>query len=234
MIVGLIGGWLTDTVVQRLAATFDDGCDRLDIHHQAECECFVRHRIVPQLQDLSAARGVLLGALILLAFALLTGTVGPAEWNWVRVTILGVTLSAVFIAGTVPEHFLQEHLWKHIVRGHIPRVFLWTLGALVVTWGITEYVNIETFIRDRPLEVIVVSALVGLIPESGPHLLFVTLYAKGVVPFTVLLTSSIVQDGHGMLPLLAQSRRAFIMVKSINLAVGILVGVALYFVGTLL
>ena len=115
-----------------------------------------------------------------------------------------------------------------------PRVFLWTLGALAVTWVITEYVNIETFIRDRPLEVIFVSALVGVIPESGPHLLFVTLYAKGVISFNVLLTSSIVQDGHGMLPLLAQSRRAFIMVKSINLAVGILVGVALYFVGTLL
>jgi len=42
----------------------------------------------------------------------------------------------------------------------------------------------------------------------------------------VLLANSIVQDGHGMLPLLADSRRDFLRVKLINFAVGLLIGLA--------
>jgi hypothetical protein len=36
------------------------------------------------------------------------------------------SLLALFIVSTVPEHFLEERLWEHIVKVHIPRVFLWT------------------------------------------------------------------------------------------------------------
>jgi len=79
--------------------------------------------------------------------------------------------------------------------------------------------------------VLLVAALVGIIPESGPHLFFVTLYAQGAIPFSVLLTSSVVQDGHGMLPLLAHSGRAFIIVKIINLIAGLLFGSALLAAG---
>ena len=66
--------------------------------------------------------------------------------------------------------------------------------------------------------------LAGLIPESGPHLLFLTLFAKGAIPFSILMASSIVQDGHGMLPLLAHSRIDFLRIKGINFAVGLVVG----------
>lgn len=44
-----------------------------------------------------------------------------------------------------------------------------------------------------------------IIPESGPHLIFVMMYAQGLVTFSVLFTTSFVQDGHGMLPLLSYS-----------------------------
>ena len=66
--------------------------------------------------------------------------------------------------------------------------------------------------------------LVGLIPKSGPHLLFLTLFLEHAVPFSILRASSIVQDGHGMLPLLAESRRDFMKVKGINCLLGFLVG----------
>ena len=39
-----------------------------------------------------------------------------------------------------------------------------------------------------------------------------------------LLASSVVQDGHGMLPMLADSRRDFAVVKAIAFAVGLVVG----------
>ncbi len=42
---------------------------------------------------------------------------------------------------------------------------------------------------------------------------------------------SIVQGGHGAIPLLAESRQAFILVKAINMLVGLLVGAALLGLG---
>ena len=70
------------------------------------------------------------------------------------------------------------------------------------------------------------ACLIGLIPESGPHLVFVTMYAQHSIPFGVLLASSVVQDGHGLLPLLAHSRRAFITVKGVNFLFGLAAGAA--------
>jgi hypothetical protein len=61
-----------------------------------------------------------------------------------------------------------------------------------------------------------VAAVVGVIPESGPHLVFVALFASGVLPFSVLLASSAVQDGQGMLPLLAEPRVDLLRVKAIS------------------
>ena len=61
--------------------------------------------------------------------------------------------------------------------------------------------------QEKQLIVLLVACLVGLIPESGPHLIFLTLYAEGTIPLSIFLASSIVQDGHGMLPMLAESQQ---------------------------
>jgi hypothetical protein len=87
-----------------------------------------------------------------------------------------------------------------------------------------NHVEVEGALDAGRWYVLAVACLLGLIPESGPHLVFVTLFADGAIPFSTLLASSIVQDGHGMLPMLAHSRRAFVIVKTINLLVGLLVG----------
>ena len=78
--------------------------------------------------------------------------------------------------------------------------------------------------NDLEEAILLVACLIGLIPESGPHLLFLTLFVENIIPFSTFLASSIVQDGHGMLPLLAKSRRDFLKVKAINLLVGFLTG----------
>ena len=71
---------------------------------------------------------------------------------------------------------------------------------------------------------ILLATVVGVIPESGPHLVFVTLYAAGVIPFPVLLASSISQDGHASIPLLAESKKSFVWAKLINCLVAIIAG----------
>ena len=147
-------------------------------------------------------------------------------WNWIRITLLLSGLVGLLIVVTVPDHFLEEHLWNHIARTHVWRIFLWTVGALLLVHLIMAHVGAETLVQQGRLPLLVIACLIGIIPESGPHLVFVTLYAQGAIPFSVLLTSSIVQDGHGMIPLLAHSRRAFVVVKAINILIGLLVGLA--------
>jgi hypothetical protein len=68
------------------------------------------------------------------------------------------------------------------------------------------------------------AVLIGFIPESGPHLIFVALFFNGIIPFSILLANSIVQDGHGALPLLAESRKNFIYMKLISGAAGLITG----------
>jgi len=75
------------------------------------------------------------------------------------------------------------------------------------------------------------AALIGIVPESGPHLIFVMMYAKGIVPFSVLFTASFVQDGHGMLPLLSYSIKDSVLIKLFNLCFGITTGGILFFLG---
>jgi len=231
IVIGLIAGWLTEVLAGNRIVKRMHTCQKLEVHDPESCHCFPGKDIIRQLHELSLARGVLMGVLLLFLFGVASGTVGPDSWNWIRVTILITGLIGLFIVTTVPEHFLQEHLWSHIALKHVHRIFLWTFGALVVTWIATSYMHLTDIIQGNTLSMIMIAGLVGIVPESGPHLIFTTFYAKGLIPFVVLLTSSIVQDGHGMLPLLAHSRSQFFLVKAINLVIGLAVGLIVYYVG---
>ena len=94
-----------------------------------------------------------------------------------------------------------------------------------------DHLHLEGWLQHNQLIVLLIVCLVGLIPESGPHLLFLTLFTEHVVPFSILLASSIVQDGYGMLPLLAESRRDFLKVKVINWMAGFFAGLIGYVLG---
>jgi hypothetical protein len=221
--VALPAGALTDVLAR--SPVQGRGCDSLELHPaEPACDCFDVSMILPQLRRPSAARGTLMAGCGLFALALAAGAVGPPQWNWVRFSLLGVALFALFVVATVPEHFIEEHLWRHVVLQHVPRIFLWTLAAMSAIALLDHLVHAERLIRDNPWLMLGAAGLLGLLPESGPHLLFVTLYDGGSVPFSVLAASSIVQDGHGMLPLLAHSWRQFLEVKLINLVVGLIGG----------
>ena len=135
------------------------------------------------------------------------------------VIILGVLIWA-------SDHFVEEHLWHHIIVRHLPVVFGWTFGVMAFIGIGLHFIDISGWISDNTFLMILLAALVGIIPESGPHLIFVTLYASGIVPLPVLLASCISQDGHAALPLLAESKVSFVRAKVINAIAAILVGVA--------
>ncbi|MBN2505758.1 MAG: arsenic efflux protein [Verrucomicrobia bacterium] len=223
-VLGIAVGALSDLVARRWMPLTSRPCDGLQVHDQAKCHCYPRGHILEQWKDCSPARGILATALALFMLGLTAGQVGPERWSWIRVTLLLVSAVGLFIVITVPDHFLEEHLWEHVARRHVPRIFLWTLGALVAMHWLTEDFDVRGALERSRWLVLLIACLIGLIPESGPHLIFVTLFAQGLIPFGILLASSIVQDGHGMLPLLAHSRRGFVGVKLVSFIAGLLIG----------
>lgn len=146
------------------------------------------------------------------------------EWMNVMFAVLSVIILVVLVLAS--DHFVEEHLWHHIVEKHLPVIFAWTFGVMVFIGIGLHYIDISGWISDNTALMILLAALVGIIPESGPHLIFVTLYASGIVPLPVLLASCISQDGHAALPLLAESKVSFVRAKTINCAVAIAVGFA--------
>ena len=150
---------------------------------------------------------------------------------WMNLIFAFVSLIVVWFVATTGEHIIKEHLWEHIIRKHFLSIFLWTFGALLVIQVGLHYFDIEALISNNIPWMILLAVLIGIIPESGPHLLFVTLFATGVVPFSVLLASSISQDGHASLPLLAESKRSFAKAKIVNALVAAVAGYFCYLVG---
>lgn len=149
------------------------------------------------------------------------------EWMYWLFGALSVIVLAVLLFGN--DHFVEEHLWHHIVVRHLPSVFMWTFGVLLVLGFGLRYLDISSWINSNTVLMIILATLVGIIPESGPHLIFVTLYAAGVVPFPVLLASCISQDGHASLPLLAESKSGFVRAKLLNCAVALVAAFAAYY-----
>lgn len=224
LFLGLTAGYITDKMFKKNTGICV-GCEQqFEIHESETCHCFPRKNLKKQWQHCIPARGILGFTLFLFLFAVVTGQLGPPAWNWLKVTLVLVSAAALFIVSTVPDHFLEEHLWNHVVKTHVPRIFLWTFGALLVMHLLVDQLDLSSWLQDNQLLVLLAACLVGLIPESGPHLVFLTLYVEGSIPLSIFLASSVVQDGHGMLPLLAESRIDFFKVKTINLIVGLLLG----------
>jgi hypothetical protein len=129
-------------------------------------------------------------------------------------------------------HFLREHVYTHIIKKHIPKLFLWIFSTMLAVDFLIMNFNLEPFISELPkLVLIVFAALVGIIPESGPHLLFLILYSRGLIPFSVLLVNTLSQDGHGLLPLLSYSVRDTVYVQIFTTVFSLAVGIILFLIG---
>ena len=153
-------------------------------------------------------------------------TINLLSEDWMNVLFAGLSVIVLLVLLFASDHFVEEHLWHHIVRKHLPVIFAWTFGVLLVLGIGLQYVDISRWISDNTALMILLATLIGLIPESGPHMIFVTLFAAGVVPFPVLLASSISQDGHASIPLLAESKKSFAWAKLINCLVALIAGFA--------
>jgi hypothetical protein len=230
-ILGIIFAALVDKTIVFLKIKPCQECSIPNIHLEKECRCLNKIEIFGNLRDMSFVRFLLLFFVIISLFGFLSGSIGPEKWDWMRITFVVLLILTVFIVTTVPEHYLQKHIWNHIGKRHLWKIFLWTFSVLLITDIGLKFWNLDAFIKSHMPWVLLLAAIIGMIPESGPHLIFVTLFANGSIPFSVLLTSSIVQDGHGMLPLLSYTLRDSLLIKIFNLIIGLGLGLLLLSLG---
>lgn len=228
-LIGFVAGPVVDVLARSRGAS--EPCSDLLIHNTDDCHCFPGMEVLKQWRHPGWARIVLTASMLAFFAFVSAGLLGSSVRIWIRVTLLAVTLFGTFVVATVPDHFLHDHLWGHVVVKHVPRVFAWTFGVLLTVTALGELVDLGTYVQSNMWGVLAASGLIGVIPESGPHLIFVTMYADRLIPVSILVASSIVQDGHGMLPLLAESRKDFVLIKGINLVVGLGLGAMMLALG---
>lgn len=224
-IVGFLSGIATDFFTKKFNVDFHLHEHKFEVHEDESCPCFSISEIKLHLQNITFPRALLIGLMLILIGIQVHNIVELLEWNWINITLLVSNLFGLFVVVTVPNHFLEKHLWEHVLKKHLLKIFLWTLGTLLAIHFLESFLNVNQWIEGNLWVVLVIAVLVGIIPESGPHLIFVTLFASGAIPFSILIANSIVQDGHGTIPLLALSKKSFIYLKLINLAIGLLVGI---------
>lgn len=143
--------------------------------------------------------------------------------RWVVWPVFFLILPVLWWIRRGDDHFVREHLWEHIVCRHLPAVFLWSFGVLLVVETALHFADVSAWIGAHPLLMLPLAIGIGLIPQSGPHMAFVTLYAAGIIPFPVLLANTIVQDGHAALPLLSESRSSFFLAKGIKVLLALVI-----------
>jgi hypothetical protein len=233
-IIGILGGLAVDYFMKGRKVM-----PEINVHLELHNAEFEKHyinikNIWTGLKNMSFPRGALLGGLLLIIFGIFanefTEENGHGVWNWEQISFLVVMILGLFIIIAVSEHFLEKHLWDHVVKKHLLKILLWTFGALLLIEIFKTQLHLDAWIKANQFIILLMAVLIGIIPESGPHLIFVTLFISGTIPFSTLLASSIVQDGHGSLPLLAESKKSFLLAKAINIFIGLLVGlIGLYF-----
>jgi len=220
--LGMAVGVVTDFIAgkRKVKASCSSGC--LEIH-ESHIECCSMDLIIRQWKKCIPTRGIL--TVVLLAF--IVGVVSnqiELHELWMEITLLVLSVISLFVVATVPDHFLEDHLWRHVAVEHVPRIFAWTLGAMVVLHYAMGHLHMDNLEGGGKWAMLALACVTGLIPQSGPHMVFVMLFADGAIPMGVFVASCIVQEGHGLLPMLAHSRHVFVMIKILKFVLGFLIG----------
>jgi len=225
-VIGFLVGYLTDRFYKKEVLLLGNDLHEFELHSEDTYRSLSLSLIKKQLVNITFPRALLIGMLVVFLALLATNSVAAHEENWIRISLAITTFFGLYVVATVPDHFLEKHLWQHVLKKHLLRIFLWTFGTLLFLYYMQSLLDIDAWIHSNYIIVLLIAVLIGIIPESGPHLIFVTLFASGTIPFSILLASSIVQDGHGTLPLLAISQKSFVILKAINVVTGLVVGIA--------
>lgn len=244
-VVAIISGVIVDFFSSRgRSKDTTEGCRTGYTVHEEHLES---HDAAGKARTFGWKRAVLSAGLLLFALALASGHLSHShggeehvhgalsllDEGWMNVLFGLLCLFLLWIIARGSDYLVDSHLWNHIIKKHFLSVFLWTAGVLTAVQAGMMFFDIAGWLSGNTALLILMAALIGIIPESGPHLIFVTLFATGSIPMSVLAASSISQDGHASIPLLAEDKKAFVKTKALNVAIALAVGYGMYFIETL-
>ena len=106
-------------------------------------------------------------------------------------------------------------------------LFILALGS--GNYGAGETI-ITSFLSQTGLTAVIIGVLVGIIPGCGPQIIFVTLFTKGLVPFSALLANAISQDGDALFPLIAIDKKSAFWATVYNTIPALLFGILAYYI----
>lgn len=200
------------------------------VTHDEEC-CSQQHvhvkLITHNFRKITIERAFLMAIILLVTFNILLPEHGEHEHGLLSpesVVFLLLSLVSLFIVMSVPEHFLKEHIWGHVLKKHFVRLFIWSIGTIFAIQLLQNFYPIEHLVSKNLSVMLVISVLIGILPISGPHLFIFTIFMQGLIPFSILFANSLVQEGHAGIPLLAENKKAFIWIKIIKIAIALCIG----------
>ncbi len=236
IVLSLVAGFITHAIVGKTHA-FHGSSDHLEIHPGHDREILSLSHVKSFFSSFDLKKTVLLISLVFISVLIAT-ELGHGHYHhahhahdcslhgtildhhhpmWIAVAFFIASLSAFGLVLFFSSHFVNEHVWDHIIKKHFLKIFLWIFGSIAILYYVSEAMDIEAWMEANAVLLFIVAILVGLLPVSGPHMVFVSFYAMGALPLSVLLVNSVVQDGHGALPLLAENKKSFFLMKGIKI-----------------
>ncbi len=243
VVIAVVGGFLIDFLWKRNEKSVKPS--HFEIHEHEHDDGGHEHNAVSSIREHivhpSSQRAMLLFGVLLIFVLSVLGEIGHSHdvfpgmehvehehrIDWFSMTFVCLSIAVAYIIAIVPEHFLQTHFWEHIIKKHFLKILGWTTCIIAIVHLVDSWVELQNIVSQYQWQILIAAVLVGLIPESGPHIIFISLFLSGHIPFAVLLANAIVQDGHGGLPLFAESPKTFVGIKLIKAIIALCVGFAL-------
>ena len=191
-IIAIVAGFIVQFLFKN-RFTFKSAEKHFHLHNTPNCICFNKKSIKYQLTHPKTKRIILLLSVLgmILFFVLGLGhdeisinhildlqqkAQQHSHPTWIRITFLIVLGVALFTVLTVNDHFLEQHLWGHVLKKHLLKIFLWSFATLLVFHLLNQYYDLSHIVKENIWVVLIIAVLIGIIPESGPHFIFVIMF----------------------------------------------------------
>lgn len=238
VIIAIAGGFLIDLIHKPTESETE--IQHFEIHeHDDHHEPHQHSSILENLRHPSPHRALLLFGVLLIFILSVLGEIGHSHdilpmnieheehehhIDWFSITFILISFASAIVISAVSEHFLETHFWNHIIKKHFLKILGWTTCIIALVHVIDHWVVLQDLVNQYQWQILIAAIIIGLIPESGPHIIFISLFLSGNIPFGILLANSIVQDGHGGLPLFAESKKTFFLLKGIKAVIAFAIG----------
>src|SRR6056297_2182698 len=156
LVIAIAAGWVVHFFEHKKNV---DEIHGFEVHQEDICRCFDKTIVLPQLKKITFERSLLIISTFLFALMIAIGVLGPIEWNWKKFTFLLGSLFLLFVFFTVPNHFLKAHLYNHILKKHLLRIFLWTWGAFLVLHFVESNLALSNLLQNNLNMVLLISVL---------------------------------------------------------------------------